>query len=95
MATENTAAAVASQCVNDHGGAIGMPQLCGEWIPNQIFWLLVTLVAIYLLLTRIALPRISAVLADGSRKDFPKLTEREVIDAAGGPPGMRSERGPA
>ena len=26
---------------------------------------------------------ISAVLADGSRKDFPKLTEREVIDAAG------------
>jgi F-type H+-transporting ATPase subunit b len=64
MATENTAAAVASQCVNEHGGAIGMPQLCGEWIPNQIFWLLVTLVVIYLVLSRIALPRIGAVLAD-------------------------------
>jgi F-type H+-transporting ATPase subunit b len=64
MATENTAAEVASQCVNQHGGAIGMPQLCGEWIPNQIFWLLVTLVVIYLVLSRIALPRIGAVLAD-------------------------------
>ncbi len=64
MATEHTAAEVASQCVNEHGGAIGMPQLCGEWIPNQIFWLLVTLVVIYLVLSRIALPRIGAVLAD-------------------------------
>jgi F-type H+-transporting ATPase subunit b len=64
MATENTAAEVAGQCVNEHGGAIGMPQLCGEWIPNQIFWLLVTLVVIYFVLSKIALPRIGAVLAD-------------------------------
>jgi F-type H+-transporting ATPase subunit b len=41
-----------------------MPQLDVTTWPNQIFWLLVTLVAIYLLLTRVALPRISAVLAD-------------------------------
>ena len=31
---------------------------------NQIFWLIVTLVIIFLILSRIALPRISAVLAD-------------------------------
>ncbi len=58
MATEATEAA-------GHGGeAVGMPQLDFSTWPNQIFWLLVTLVVIYLLLTRIALPRIGSVLAD-------------------------------
>lgn len=52
-----------------HGGAaaehaVGMPQLDTSTWPNQIFWLLVTLVVIYFVLTRIALPRISAVLAE-------------------------------
>jgi F-type H+-transporting ATPase subunit b len=64
MSTEPIAAEAAGMCVNEHGGAIGMPQLCGEWIPNQIFWLLVTLVVIYFVLSKIALPRIGAVLAD-------------------------------
>ena len=42
----------------------GMPQLeFGTW-PNQIFWLLVALVIIWLVLTRIALPRIAAILAE-------------------------------
>ena len=62
MATESTD--YVSQCVSEAGRAIGMPQLCGEWVPNQIFWLLVTLVVIYLVLSKIALPRIAAVLAD-------------------------------
>lgn len=44
--------------------AVGMPQLDFATWPNQIFWLLVTLVAIYFVLTRVALPRISAVLAE-------------------------------
>ena len=55
---------VASTCVDSFGSAIGMPQLCGDWMANQIFWLIVTLVIIFLILSRIALPRISAVLAD-------------------------------
>ncbi|KEP69464.1 ATP F0F1 synthase subunit B' [Thioclava dalianensis] len=42
----------------------GMPQLDFSSFPNQIFWLLVTLGVIYWLLSRIALPRIAAVLAD-------------------------------
>ncbi|WP_045391557.1 F0F1 ATP synthase subunit B' [Falsirhodobacter sp. alg1] len=42
----------------------GMPQLNFESWPNQIFWLLVALVAIYLILTRIALPRVASVLAE-------------------------------
>lgn len=42
----------------------GLPQLNFETFPNQIFWLAVTLVAIYLILSRVALPRIGAVLAE-------------------------------
>ena len=64
MSTEPIVAEAAGLCVNEHGGAIGMPQLCGEWIPNQVFWLLVTLVVMYFVLSKIALPRIAAVLAD-------------------------------
>ena len=60
MATENTDAA--------HGAAEaaspGMPQLDFSTFPNQIFWLVVTLVVIYLVLSRVALPRIAAVLAE-------------------------------
>lgn len=47
-----------------HGGAVGMPQLVFETYPNQIFWLVVALVVIYLVLARVALPRISGVLAE-------------------------------
>ncbi|MGI3210810.1 F0F1 ATP synthase subunit B' [Roseovarius tibetensis] len=44
--------------------ASGLPQLDPTTFGNQIFWLLVALVAIYLILSRVALPRISAVLAE-------------------------------
>lgn len=49
-----------------HGAAqsAGMPQLDVTTWPNQIFWLLVALVLIHQLLTRVALPRIGAVLAE-------------------------------
>jgi F-type H+-transporting ATPase subunit b len=47
-----------------NGGAPGMPQLDFSTFPNQIFWLIVTLVAIYLILDKVALPRIAAVLAE-------------------------------
>lgn len=41
-----------------------MPQLDFATFPNQIFWLLVALIAIYYVLSRIALPRIGAILAE-------------------------------
>ena len=59
MATESTELA---ESVTE----AGMPQLDFSTFPNQIFWLLVTLVVIYLLLSRVALPRISAILAERS-----------------------------
>ena len=43
---------------------IGMPQLNFDWYANQIFWLVVTLVVIYLVLSKVALPRIASVLAE-------------------------------
>ena len=41
-----------------------MPQLDFSTFPNQIFWLVVTLIVIYFILSRVALPRIGAVLAE-------------------------------
>ncbi len=41
-----------------------MPQLDVTLFPNLIFWLVVALLAIYLILTRVALPRIGAILAE-------------------------------
>ena len=55
MATEATDAAAESA---------GMPQLDFATFPNQIFWLVVTLVVIYFVLSKVALPRIASVLAE-------------------------------
>lgn len=64
MATETQSETAASACVDAGGGALGMPQLCGDWFANQIFWLVIALVVIYFVLSRIALPRIAAILAE-------------------------------
>lgn len=53
-----------SACLDGFGSAVGMPQLCGEWMGNQIFWLVIAIVVIYFILSRVALPRIAAVLAE-------------------------------
>ena len=43
---------------------VGMPQLDFSIYPNLIFWLLVAIVALYFILSRVALPRIGTVLAE-------------------------------
>lgn len=48
------------------GGSTGMPQLDITTWSNQIFWLILALVVIYLFLSRVALPRIGGVLAERS-----------------------------
>ena len=73
MATE--AAVVAGEQAEKSG----MPQLDFSTYPNQIFWLLVTLVVIYLILTRIALPRIGAVLAERAGTITNDLTAAEEL----------------
>lgn len=62
MATE-TVATEATEAAAGAGQSAGMPQLDFSTFPNQIFWLIVTLVVIYFVLTRVSLPRIGSVLA--------------------------------
>ena len=64
MASESTAAIDHAGHAAEAASAPGMPQLDFSNWGNQIFWLLVTLVVIYFVLSRIALPRIAAVLAE-------------------------------
>lgn len=59
METEQIVAEVAAESQPS-----GMPQLDFATYPNQIFWLVVALVVTYLVLSRIALPRISSILTD-------------------------------
>lgn len=57
MATETKTAEAAES-------ASGMPQLDFSTFGNQIFWLVLALIAIYFVLSRVALPRIAAILAE-------------------------------
>ena len=58
---------------------VGMPQLDFSTFSNQIFWLVVTLVVIYLILSRIALPRIGGALADRAGTITNDLAEAEEL----------------
>src|SRR5690606_22415070 len=63
--THGSGLAETVQLAATHGEhAVGMPQLDFTTFPNQIFWLVLTLIAIYLVLNRVALPRIGAILAE-------------------------------
>lgn len=65
MSAETTAAQAAD--AGHAAGAAssgGMPQLDISTFGNQIFWLVVAIVALYLILSRVALPRIGSVLAE-------------------------------
>lgn len=53
------------ETVADGGhGATGMPQLDIGVFPNLIFWLILSIVALYYILSRVAIPRIRTVLAE-------------------------------
>ncbi|MDQ7080541.1 MAG: F0F1 ATP synthase subunit B' [Paracoccaceae bacterium] len=60
LAFGGTAALAAAE----EGEKAGMPQLDFGTYPNQIFWLVVTLLVLYFLLSRIALPRIASILSE-------------------------------
>ena len=64
MADETTSADKGQSLPPAEAEASGLPQLDFSTFDNQIFWLIVTLIAIYLILSRVALPRIASVLAE-------------------------------
>ena len=59
----------------------GLPQLDFSTFPNQIFWLVTALVAIYYILTRVALPRMGAVMAERSGTITNDLAAAEDLKA--------------
>lgn len=61
--------------------ASGLPQLDFSTFGNQIFWLTVALVVLYFILSRIALPRIAAVLAERQGTITNDLTAAEDLKA--------------
>lgn len=62
--SEEVTGHAAGAATNGAESASGMPQLDFSSFPNQIFWLVVTMLALYWVLSRVALPRIAAVLSD-------------------------------
>ena len=83
MANTTTEAASGAAEAAGHAGAAGqsagMPQLDFSTFGNQIFWLLVALALIYLVLSRVALPRIGGILADRQGKITSDIAAAEEL----------------
>lgn len=77
MASETTSEAGHGAVASEH--AVGMPQLDFATYPNQVFWLVVTLVVIYLVLSRVALPRIANVLSDRAHAISNDLEQADAL----------------
>jgi F-type H+-transporting ATPase subunit b len=58
-----------------------MPQFDPTWYPAQLFWLLVCFVALYLLLSRMAMPRLGEVLHERQRKIDDNLDKAAELKA--------------
>jgi F-type H+-transporting ATPase subunit b len=78
MATETESA---GEAAGHATSAVGMPQLDFTTFANQIFWLAVALVVIYVLLSRVALPRIGATLADRQGRIAADIAAAERLKA--------------
>ena len=81
MATEAAQDAAAGAAAHGAEASAGMPQLDITTWSNQIFWLLVALVVIYFVLSRVALPKIGAVLAERSSTITNNLAAAEELKA--------------
>ena len=64
MVTTSILAAAAAAADGAGKASGGLPQLNITTFPSQIFWLVVTLVVLFLLLSKVALPRIASVLEE-------------------------------
>ena len=63
-ADEHTESVASSVAHGETETATGLPQLDLSTFGNQIFWLIVSLLVLYWVVAKIALPRIGAVLSD-------------------------------
>ena len=63
-AAEHTESVASSVAHGQTETATGLPQLDTATFANQIFWLIVTMLVLYWVVAKVALPRIGAVLSD-------------------------------
>ncbi len=87
------AAAQAAETAAEHGaaagaehGSSGLPQLAVETFPSQVVWLVITLIVLYLIFSRVALPGIGGVIEerhDAIEDDLDRAAElrRKADDA--------------
>jgi F-type H+-transporting ATPase subunit b len=61
------------------GGHKTFPPFEKETFPSQIFWFALTFIALYLLMSRIALPRIGGIIAEREGKVSGDLTEAQRL----------------
>ena len=78
------AAGAALEPVTPGAETSGLPQLDFSTFPNQIFWLVTALTAIYFILSRVALPRMGAVMAERSGTITNDLAAAEDLKARAG-----------
>jgi F-type H+-transporting ATPase subunit b len=64
------------------GGAHGpFPPFQKETFPSQIFWFVLTFIALYLLMSRVALPRIGGIIAEREGRVSADLAEAQRLKA--------------
>lgn len=78
---------MASESTNE--ATVGMPQLNFDTFPNQIFWLVLSLIVVYFIVSKVILPRIGGVLEErhsvisdyiAQAADFKKQAEQAEAD---------------
>jgi F-type H+-transporting ATPase subunit b len=65
-----------SEAPEGHGG---FPPFQAQHFPSQLVWLTLTFVLLYVLMSKVALPRIGAILADRSKRISDHLAEAQRL----------------
>ena len=82
MAQDSAQPITTTEHVPAGGQGHGFPPFDRQNFPSQLFWLVLTFVALYVLMTRIALPRIESILAERRAREEADRREREAQQRA-------------
>lgn len=63
----------------EHGSDIGFPQLKAESYPSQVFWLFVSFTILYVLMSKVALPKVGSVIDQRRAQREGNLTRAEQL----------------